>query len=308
MKKRNACLSLLLCVLLLAATCLPVLAATPRVYTAEVTPPEPDAAVPMLDGVTPGIDWDGAVSAVWELLFTGTEKRSVDISQYHIPNTDQNLEYLYSFFWYTPRFLRLYPPGYSYSGGYLTALNNTGSKATDPVENRVKYDACERAISQLLYGVKDNSDLSNWEQCLILHDRLAAWAGYNTVGLDNGTLGDDDYSAYGPLALHMGVCNGYALAYNWLLDELGFTTYYENSDELDHGWSKVELDGELYYVDVTWDDPGYNYDVPGLVTHVNFLQSFAAFSAGHNNAEDFDQTPSSTIYETGFYADAENKV
>ncbi|MBR6313723.1 MAG: hypothetical protein IKR49_03680, partial [Clostridia bacterium] len=310
MKKRNACLSLLLCVLLLAATCLPAFAATPRVYTVEVTPPEPDAAVPMLDGVTPGIDWDGVVNDAWELLFTGTTKRSVDISQYHIPNTDSNRSYLESYFWYTPRFLRTGITQYGTLNGKIVELRNidTNKKtATDPVANRAKYDACERAISQLLYGVKDNSDLSNWEQCLILHDRLAAWAGYNTVGLANGTLGDDDYSAYGPLALHMGVCNGYALAYNWLLDELGFTTYYENSDELDHGWSKVELDGELYYVDVTWDDPGYNYDVPGLVIHANFLQSYDAFAVEHD-AEDYDQTPSSTIYETGFYADAENKV
>ena len=124
MKKRNACLSLLLCVLLLAATCLPAFAATPRVYTVEVTPPEPDAAVPMLDGVTPGIDWEGVVNDAWELLFTGTTKRSVDISQYHIPNTDSNRSYLESYFWYTPRFLRTGITQYGTLNGKIVELRN----------------------------------------------------------------------------------------------------------------------------------------------------------------------------------------
>ena len=311
MKKRNVCLSLLLSILLLAMTCLPAFAATPRVYTVKVTPPDPDAAVVMPEDVTQNIDWDGVVSDAWKLLFTGTGQRSVDIRKYNIPYTDDNIDYLYSYFWYTPRFLRT-GMTYSHTSSILTSLNNVDNPnidfvATDPVQNRTKYDACESAISQLLYGVKDNSDLSGWEQCLLLHDRLAAWAGYNTIGLDSGTLGDDDYSAYGPLALHVGVCNGYALAYNWLLDELGFTTYYESSDYLNHGWSKVELDGELYYVDVTWDDPGFDYDTPGLVMHANFLQSYDAFAAEHD-AEDYDQTPSSTIYETGFYQEAVSEI
>ena len=313
MKKRNAGLALLLSILLLASTCLPAFAAAPREYTIAVTPPEPNAAVPTLDGVTPGIDWEGVVNDAWNLLFTGTAKRSIDIRKYNIPNTQANIDYLYSFFWYTPRFLRT-GMTYGYTGSILSSLKNIDKPdldfvATDPVQNREKYDDCERAITQLLYGIKGDDSLSNMEQCLLLHDRLAAWAGYSYAEYLNGTLKDDDYSAYGPLVLHKGVCNGYALAYNWLLDELGFTTYYTSvkNETLDHGWTKVVLnDGEAYYVDVTWDDPVY--DIPGQVLHANFLQSAETFSAGHYDVTDFDMTPDSMIYEEEFFLDVTSEI
>jgi len=272
-----------------------------------VTPPAPDAApAPVRRAAAASIDWEGAVDAAWELLFTGTAKRSVDISAFRIPKTKESIDYLFSFFWFTPRFLRIGPTKYDYKDGYLTTLSNIGEKATDPVANRAKYDACTAAIDRLLDGIRDDASLSGMEKCLLTHDRLAAWVSYPYDAYLNGTLSDDAFSAYGPLALHTGVCNGYALAYNWMLEELGIRSWYTSSAKLDHGWSLVELDGTLYYTDVTWDDP--SYDIPGRVLHENFLQSFATFSAGHNHATDFDQTPSSTLYETGFYIGVQSEI
>ncbi len=49
------------------------------------------------------------------------------------------------------------------------------------------------------------------------------------------------------------VCEGYSKAYTMLLAEAGIESYmlYTN----DHEWNLVNIDGEYYQVDVTWDDP-----------------------------------------------------
>ena len=81
--------------------------------------------------------------------------------------------------------------------------------------------------------------------------------------------------------------------------------WYENSEIINHGWSKVQVDGELYYVDPTWDDP--LFDIPGRVMHENFMQSFSTFSATHG-ADDFDDSVTSTRYENYFSQEIQTDI
>ncbi len=319
MRVQKVLLSCLLSFVILFFSLSPAFAVTLPEPTDSVLPPKPNGAVIFPEGASDGIDWQGVTDDMWELLFTG-EKRTINIEKYHIPVSDANKNAIFFPCWYNPRFLRTAPVNLSRSGGYYASINNLDTDktmATDPAENRAKYDACADAVSQLTYGIKGNDSISPADKCLLLHDRLAAWTAYDYDGYYGGTLPDDSpvYNAYGPLVNHLGVCNGYALAYNWLLEDVGIRAWYENSDALDHGWSKVELDGELYYVDVTWDDvPSANepetipWDIPGFVSHSNFLQSFQTFSSGHEDATDFDDAPSSTLYETYFSQNASTEI
>ncbi len=318
MKVKKLLLSCLLSFLMLLFSVLPAFAALPNKITDTVIPPKPNGAVVFPAGASTNVDWEGLADDMWELLFTGT-KRSIDISKYHIPVSDANKNAIFFPCWYEPRLLRTAPVSFSKDakGEYYAELKNLdkgNTIATDPAENRIKYDACANAVAQLTYGIKGNDAISPADKCLLLHDRLAVWTAYDYEGYYGGTLPDDspDYTAYGPLVNHLGVCNGYALAYNWLLEDVGIRAWYENSDVLDHGWSKVELDNELYYVDVTWDDDSFedldNRDIPGRVLHENFLQCFEHFSAGHLHKTDFDQTPSSEIYEKYFSQGSETEI
>lgn len=71
------------------------------------------------------------------------------------------------------------------------------------------------------------------------------------------------HTAYGALVNGVAVCDGYAYALEYLLDGLGITNLVgagyvvdENSPEGEgHMWSYVELYGNWYGVDVTWNDP-----------------------------------------------------
>lgn len=56
------------------------------------------------------------------------------------------------------------------------------------------------------------------------------------------------------------VCMGYSKAYQYLLQEQGIQSVIVagESDDEAHAWNLVRLNGEYYYVDVTWGDPQFS--------------------------------------------------
>ena len=65
------------------------------------------------------------------------------------------------------------------------------------------------------------------------------------------------WNAYGALVKGEAVCQGYAAAFNLLMQHLGIPVVndYGNSDSEPHVWNQVRIDGEWFYVDVTFNDP-----------------------------------------------------
>lgn len=55
------------------------------------------------------------------------------------------------------------------------------------------------------------------------------------------------------------VCNGYAKAAQYLLNDLGIPCIIVNGNASGnaHAWNIVEIDGQYYHMDVTWGDPSY---------------------------------------------------
>lgn len=110
---------------------------------------------------------------------------------------------------------------------------------------------------------------SDSEKALFIHDFLAGNVEYDVAGSKS-----DDYdlcfTAYGALKDHSAVCNGYACAYAYLMHLMdidckvvtgeakteGLETLLVKLSLIDnrHAWNYIELDGEHYWVDVTWDD------------------------------------------------------
>lgn len=74
------------------------------------------------------------------------------------------------------------------------------------------------------------------------------------------------------------VCAGYAEAYQDLLTRVGIECVTVTSEEMEHAWNLVKLDGQWYHVDVTWDDP--SPDAYGYVGHDYFLLTDQQISTG----------------------------
>lgn len=75
---------------------------------------------------------------------------------------------------------------------------------------------------------------------------------------DYGKQNADSQNIQSVLLDHSSVCAGYSKAFQYILNRMGiFCTYITGTirDGGDHGWNMVRIDGEYYYVDVTWGDP-----------------------------------------------------
>ena len=98
---------------------------------------------------------------------------------------------------------------------------------------------------------------SDYEKIKIIHDYLIDSIEYETSISENNI-----YNIYGALIEKKCVCEGYAKAYQYLLNEIGIDNVIvigiatnSRNDTENHAWNYVKLNGNWYAIDVTWDDP-----------------------------------------------------
>ena len=106
---------------------------------------------------------------------------------------------------------------------------------------------------------------SDYELELAVHDYLTKSVKY----VDDGC--DEQQTMVGPLLKGVGVCEGIAFAFSYIMGVFGIrcTTIYgqlKNSD-VGHAWNMVFLEGKGYHVDVTHDLECCTY--PGCHAHLN---------------------------------------
>lgn len=91
----------------------------------------------------------------------------------------------------------------------------------------------------------------------MVHDYLV-----ETIEYDTSISRPNIYNIYGALVNKICVCEGYARAFKYILDNIGIncvlvigTGTNTNGETENHAWNYVELEGIWYAVDTTWDDP-----------------------------------------------------
>lgn len=225
----------------------------------------------------------------------------IDVTQFNIPYNDEVADVLAKYF-------VLQVPEAFHIGNSLP-FAYTSSSIVRFVPNYIYSEEdyrsvaalCETAAEEMLDGIKGNDALSDAEKALLIHDRLALACEYDYENVLNNTVPYSSYNMNGVFLYGTAVCEGYAEAYDYLLSKVGIDGYICSSDALDHAWNIIEIDGELYHVDVTWDDPVW--DIFGQVMHENFLRSSAGiYSTGHE-ASDYDTSPADTSYDNFFWQD-----
>lgn len=108
----------------------------------------------------------------------------------------------------------------------------------------------ERVVDELI-----TSGMSDYDVVKTLHDYLVTHCDYD-YRVDIGNMPFISHQAEGALLKGTAVCSGYAKAYEAMLDAAGIPnetiTGYAGGY---HAWNLVQVDGQWYHVDTTWDDP-----------------------------------------------------
>ncbi|NLL80259.1 MAG: hypothetical protein GX234_10850 [Clostridiales bacterium] len=114
-------------------------------------------------------------------------------------------------------------------------------------------NAVDAAVAEL---VPQFNQGSTSDRVIAVHDFIC-----NTVTYSNETAaGAADYkSAYDALASGQGVCTSYALLFQKFMDQMGIPCYIAvgNRNGVGHAWNIVQVDGQWYHMDCTWDDQSY---------------------------------------------------
>lgn len=123
-------------------------------------------------------------------------------------------------------------------------------EGTDIPEDNIRAKQIYEVIDSFM---NDNiSDgMSDLDKEIAVHDYIVENCVYGYP--DNN---DDAYTAYGALVLHQSVCDGYAEAFFIIMSCLGVKCdiVVGSTEEGLHAWNQIELGGEWYNVDLTWDD------------------------------------------------------
>ena len=113
-----------------------------------------------------------------------------------------------------------------------------------------------------------------------LHDYLSANCRYSKIGY--GTKAMEYRTVYDALVRGEAVCEGFVIAFRYLLLLAGIESKEIVSDVMHHCWNYVCLGGNWYHVDVTFDNPvveGAAADSKKYMSHEFFLLSDAALIA-----------------------------
>lgn len=99
--------------------------------------------------------------------------------------------------------------------------------------------------------------MSDEEIAIAAHDWITTHITYDTkmLGLVKSQTPDTE-NPYGVFTTKMGICMGYTTTFQLFMDMLGVESMIVRGEALDeeHAWNLVNLDGEWYHVDCTWDD------------------------------------------------------
>lgn len=175
-------------------------------------------------------------------------EENVDMSDLGLMVDD--LETLYWAFDYdNPQFFWLdngYGYGYNYSGQLLSVkmiYSRTKSEA-----DKIAKDFNAAAAEVLAEAAKYSSE---YDRLKVIHDWLVNRTEYITSGPSYKSEAD------GAIVYGKALCEGYSKAFMYLAQAAGIPTICVSgiSNGGGHMWNMVQIGGQWYHVDVTWDDP-----------------------------------------------------
>ena len=147
-----------------------------------------------------------------------------------------------------------------------------------------KKQTFEKEVNRILSTIPANAP-DVWKEKLI-YDRILMDSHYN-LGAQWDGRAEDNWTSYGILVNKTGVCESYAEAFQTLCLYAGIKcTGVVGTAGGGHKWNCVELDGEWYMCDITFDDPIGGED--GAAYHYYFNRTSDWFVEYNHDWSDCD--------------------
>lgn len=162
----------------------------------------------------------------------------------------------------------------------------------------------KRILAELI-----TDDMSDLQKIVAVHDYIVRNHHYemNTTG--------SPFTVFTFMHEKQGVCMAYALLFVKMMEELHIPCYYvvgkaDGESDLGHAWNMVQLDGEWYHIDATWNDLGSKMK-HHEIRYRYFLRSDDFMKRDHHwNPEHYPQCLSETykgfsnVYDVTYQGDA----
>ena len=153
---------------------------------------------------------------------------------------------------------------------------------------------------------------TTYDKVKFVHDYLVTYAEYDYTALEeiNQTVqrasNQQSHTVYGCLVSQLSVCDGYAKTFQMIMNLLGIEAeYIEGNAGGPHAWNYIYLDGENYWMDVTWDDADRRNEdgsmaYPNSADYGYFCITTNELTKTHTPNNDFE-IPECTATEYSFF-------
>ena len=134
---------------------------------------------------------------------------------------------------------------------------NQSNYFIDEFSSKEQVENAVNQIEQVKKQIVSNKTGNTYQDIKMVHDYLV-----DNLEYDTSISKPHIYTIYGALINKVCVCEGYARAFKYIMDELnipcvlvmGQGTNSQGQTE-NHAWNYVKIDGRWFAVDATWDDP-----------------------------------------------------
>lgn len=168
-------------------------------------------------------------------------------------------------------------------------------------EMQQELDLCTNAILS-----KITADMSQFQKVAIIHDELILNCEYSNIA-------DSQYtrtSIYDCIVNGYSNCQGYTSSISYLLKQAGIKSEIVESQQMNHVWNLVEIDGSYYHLDATFDDS--IPDKYGFVSHKYFLLSDSMIKTSESIAVHYGYETSnqanSTLFDNSYFKTINTKL
>ena len=182
-----------------------------------------------------------------------------EIEEEELQEVNQNLD---GFYGYVDRYSQWSFPFITYYKTVFYLNNSDNYYVLAALTGDYSFTEDQRKAKQLAAQVEEiqnaimEEGMTEDKKVKAVHDYLIDHTSYMEQEEESGE-GSDEYTAYGVLMNHEGVCSGYTQAFQLFMKLNGIENkiVLGEADGVSHSWNLIFLDGDWYHVDTTWDDP-----------------------------------------------------